>query len=151
MVQTSEQYEFLHHALCLYESRLAAETVQWFSEDLPDHRSLGVISQLPTWGFWKELPAVEEKRSCEAKLGRGLWKMATYSRLPASCVYECICKHPLNYFEGPLLMEVWLISHTATEDFVLSVLTICHTEYMYEIYVIRWQLEELLKKLLLCV
>ncbi|KAM9073301.1 receptor-type tyrosine-protein phosphatase R isoform 1-T7 [Megaptera novaeangliae] len=28
MVQTSEQYEFLHHALCLYESRLAAETVQ---------------------------------------------------------------------------------------------------------------------------
>ncbi|XP_061062572.1 receptor-type tyrosine-protein phosphatase R isoform X3 [Eubalaena glacialis] len=28
MVQTSEQYEFVHHALCLYESRLAAETVQ---------------------------------------------------------------------------------------------------------------------------
>uniref|UniRef100_A0A8C5YUC0 protein-tyrosine-phosphatase n=1 Tax=Marmota marmota marmota TaxID=9994 RepID=A0A8C5YUC0_MARMA len=28
MVQTSEQYEFLHHALCLYESRLSAETVQ---------------------------------------------------------------------------------------------------------------------------
>ncbi|XP_053439605.1 receptor-type tyrosine-protein phosphatase R isoform X2 [Nycticebus coucang] len=27
MVQTSEQYEFVHHALCLYESRLAAETV----------------------------------------------------------------------------------------------------------------------------
>uniref|UniRef100_A0ABI7X1D3 protein-tyrosine-phosphatase n=1 Tax=Felis catus TaxID=9685 RepID=A0ABI7X1D3_FELCA len=28
MVQTSEQYEFVHHALCLYESRLSAETVQ---------------------------------------------------------------------------------------------------------------------------
>ncbi|XP_029811313.1 receptor-type tyrosine-protein phosphatase R [Suricata suricatta] len=27
MVQTSEQYEFVHHALCLYESRLSAETV----------------------------------------------------------------------------------------------------------------------------
>ena len=31
-------------------------------------------------------------------------------------------------------MEVWLISHTAKEEFVLSVLTICHTEYMYEIH-----------------
>ncbi|XP_041529718.1 receptor-type tyrosine-protein phosphatase R isoform X2 [Microtus oregoni] len=28
MVQTSEQYEFVHHALCLYESRLPPETVQ---------------------------------------------------------------------------------------------------------------------------
>ncbi|XP_012575950.1 PREDICTED: receptor-type tyrosine-protein phosphatase R isoform X2 [Condylura cristata] len=28
MVQTSEQYEFVHHALCLYESRLSTETVQ---------------------------------------------------------------------------------------------------------------------------
>uniref|UniRef100_A0A8C5KAA2 protein-tyrosine-phosphatase n=1 Tax=Jaculus jaculus TaxID=51337 RepID=A0A8C5KAA2_JACJA len=28
MVQTSEQYEFVHHALCLYESRLSAEPVQ---------------------------------------------------------------------------------------------------------------------------
>ncbi|KAF6121313.1 protein tyrosine phosphatase receptor type R [Phyllostomus discolor] len=28
MVQTSEQYEFVHHALCLYESRLSEETVQ---------------------------------------------------------------------------------------------------------------------------
>ncbi|KAI5282838.1 Receptor-Type Tyrosine-Protein Phosphatase R [Manis pentadactyla] len=28
MVQTSEQYEFVHHALCLYENRLSAETVQ---------------------------------------------------------------------------------------------------------------------------
>lgn len=28
MVQTSEQYEFVHHALCLYESRLSAEIVQ---------------------------------------------------------------------------------------------------------------------------
>ncbi|XP_007503106.1 receptor-type tyrosine-protein phosphatase R isoform X1 [Monodelphis domestica] len=28
MVQTSEQYEFVHHALSLYESRLSAETVQ---------------------------------------------------------------------------------------------------------------------------
>ncbi|KAL1775435.1 receptor-type tyrosine-protein phosphatase R isoform X2 [Sigmodon hispidus] len=28
MVQTSEQYEFVHHALCLYESRLSPETVQ---------------------------------------------------------------------------------------------------------------------------
>lgn len=28
MVQTSEQYEFVHHALCLYESRLSGETVQ---------------------------------------------------------------------------------------------------------------------------
>ncbi|XP_075409342.1 receptor-type tyrosine-protein phosphatase R [Tenrec ecaudatus] len=28
MVQTSEQYEFVHHALCLYESRLPADTVQ---------------------------------------------------------------------------------------------------------------------------
>ncbi|XP_060234060.1 receptor-type tyrosine-protein phosphatase R isoform X1 [Meriones unguiculatus] len=28
MVQTSEQYEFLHHALCLFESRLPPETVQ---------------------------------------------------------------------------------------------------------------------------
>ncbi|XP_019507306.1 PREDICTED: receptor-type tyrosine-protein phosphatase R isoform X2 [Hipposideros armiger] len=28
MVQTGEQYEFVHHALCLYESRLSAETVQ---------------------------------------------------------------------------------------------------------------------------
>lgn len=61
MVQTSEQYEFVHHALCLYESRLSAETVQWFSEDLPDHQSPGVINQLPTWGFWKELPAMERK------------------------------------------------------------------------------------------
>lgn len=33
MVQTSEQYEFVHHALCLYESRLSPETVQWFRED----------------------------------------------------------------------------------------------------------------------
>lgn len=151
MVQTSEQYEFVHHALCLYESRLSAETVQWFSEDLPDLWSLGVISWLPTQGFWKELPAVEGKRSHEAKSGHGLWKMATYSSPPASCVYEYTCKHPLNYSEGRLLMEVWLISHTAKEEFVLSVLTICHTEYMYEIYVIRWYLEELLKKLLLCV
>lgn len=29
MVQTSEQYEFVHHALSLYESRLSAEAVQW--------------------------------------------------------------------------------------------------------------------------
>lgn len=78
---------------------------------------------------------MEGKRSHEAKSGHGLWKMATYSSPPASCVYECTCKHPLNYFEGPLLMEVWSISHTAKEEFVLSVLTICHTEYMYEIYV----------------
>ncbi|KAM4677202.1 receptor-type tyrosine-protein phosphatase R isoform 2-T2 [Discoglossus pictus] len=28
MVQTSEQYQFVHHALSLYESRLSAETVQ---------------------------------------------------------------------------------------------------------------------------
>ncbi|XP_055482049.1 receptor-type tyrosine-protein phosphatase R isoform X2 [Psammomys obesus] len=28
MVQTSEQYEFVHHALCLFESRLPPETVQ---------------------------------------------------------------------------------------------------------------------------
>lgn len=28
MVQTSEQYEFVHHALCLFESRLSPETVQ---------------------------------------------------------------------------------------------------------------------------
>ncbi|XP_053572760.1 receptor-type tyrosine-protein phosphatase R [Bombina bombina] len=28
MVQTSEQYQFIHHALSLYESRLSAETVQ---------------------------------------------------------------------------------------------------------------------------
>uniref|UniRef100_A0A8C5X844 protein-tyrosine-phosphatase n=1 Tax=Malurus cyaneus samueli TaxID=2593467 RepID=A0A8C5X844_9PASS len=28
MVQTSEQYEFVHHALSLYESRLSAEAVQ---------------------------------------------------------------------------------------------------------------------------
>uniref|UniRef100_A0A8C6W4C4 protein-tyrosine-phosphatase n=1 Tax=Nannospalax galili TaxID=1026970 RepID=A0A8C6W4C4_NANGA len=27
MVQTSEQYEFVHHALCLYESKLSTETV----------------------------------------------------------------------------------------------------------------------------
>lgn len=51
MVQTSEQYEFVHHALCLYESRLSAETVQWFSEDLPDPPALGVVNQLPTRGF----------------------------------------------------------------------------------------------------
>lgn len=80
---------------------------------------------------------MEGKRSHEAKSGHGLWKMATYSSPPASCVYEYTCKHPLNYSEGRLLMEVWLISHTAKEEFVLSVLTICHTEYMYEIYVIR--------------
>ena len=88
-----------------------------------------VMNQLPTWRFQKELPAIEGKRSREAKLGRGLWKMATDARLPASCVYECICKHPLNYSEGPVPMEVLLISHTAKEDFVLSVLTICCTEY----------------------
>lgn len=68
MVQTSEQYEFVHHALCLYESRLSAETVQWFSENSPDHQSLGVINNLPTWGFYKELPEIEGKRSPEAKL-----------------------------------------------------------------------------------
>uniref|UniRef100_A0A8C6GPJ9 protein-tyrosine-phosphatase n=1 Tax=Mus spicilegus TaxID=10103 RepID=A0A8C6GPJ9_MUSSI len=28
MVQTSEQYEFVHHALCLFESRLSPETVE---------------------------------------------------------------------------------------------------------------------------
>lgn len=30
-------------------------------------------------------------------------------------------------------MEVWYISHTAKEDFVLPVLIICHTECMYEV------------------
>lgn len=29
MIQTGEQYEFVHHALSLYESRLSAETGQW--------------------------------------------------------------------------------------------------------------------------
>lgn len=29
MIQTGEQYEFVHHALSLYESRLSAEIGQW--------------------------------------------------------------------------------------------------------------------------
>lgn len=29
MIQTEEQYEFVHHALCLYESRLAEGPGQW--------------------------------------------------------------------------------------------------------------------------
>lgn len=29
MIQTGEQYEFVHHALSLYEARLSAETGQW--------------------------------------------------------------------------------------------------------------------------
>lgn len=33
MIQTGEQYEFVHHALSLYESRLSAETGQWGRSD----------------------------------------------------------------------------------------------------------------------
>jgi hypothetical protein len=131
MVQTSEQYEFVHHALCLYESRLSAETVQWFTED---HQSLGMINQITHLRLL-------EGASCNGK--EELWSqpvawtaedLATYSRWPGSCVYECICKHPPNYFEGPMLMEVWYISHTAQGGFCLSVLTTCHTKCLCVIF-----------------
>lgn len=133
MVQTSRQYEFVHHALCLYESRLSAETVQWFSEDLTDLWSLGVVIDYPLKASGASRSGREEKPDRSQVRA---WIVKDGNIFKSSSLL-CIWIHlwHLNYSEGPLLMEVWLISHTAKEEFVWSVLTICHTEYVHEIYV----------------
>lgn len=61
MVQTSEQYEFVHHALCLFESRLSPETVQWLWRSTRASIYHGWFVKLPTEGSEKELPTMDEE------------------------------------------------------------------------------------------
>lgn len=123
MVQTSEQYEFVHHALSLYESRLSAEAVEWSQEGWPTCKI--------SWGnLFHYLPAASSRSLLQWKerLWSHLWKDCVWFgksiKIAGPLLYMNVCKLSKNDFSRGYCTDATHGFHAYLKGGFISVITV---------------------------